>query len=143
MKIKNYKKNNTYFKLLEEALKAQKNAYAPYSHFKVGAAILDSKNKIHTGCNIENASFGATVCAERNAVAAMIASGSTEIKEVVVVTKHGWLPCGICRQVLLEFTKNPSEVLIHISTPKKYLGCYPLSELIPQAFNKKNLKTKV
>ncbi len=127
-------------KLYTAALKAQKNAYAPYSKFMVGASILANNGKIYSGCNVENASYGATVCAERNAIAAMIADGATEIKEVLVVTKKSWLPCGLCRQVLMEFTKNPSKLKVTVANEKSTGKQYFLSNLLPNAFERKNLK---
>ena len=129
-------------KLFAAAKKIAKNAYSPYSKCKVGAAILSSKGKIYSGCNVENATYGATVCAERNAVAAMIAAGEVEIAAVAVSTKDGWQPCGICRQVLAEFITNPRKVPVHILSNKGLVGQYTLAELLPSAFAKKSLLNK-
>lgn len=89
--------------LLEAARTIRARAYAPYSNFGVGAAVLGANGQIYTGVNIENASYGLTVCAERNAIGAMVADGETEITAVAVATSNGVTPCGACRQVLLEF----------------------------------------
>lgn len=91
--------------LIEEAKKALAYAYVPYSHFKVGAALQTKSGKVYTGCNIENASFGATICAERTAIAKAISEGEKEFDKIAVVSssnEHTY-PCGICRQVLAEF----------------------------------------
>lgn len=126
-------------KLFAAALKAQSNAYAPYSKHKVGAAILANNGKIYFGCNVENASYGATVCAERNAIGTMISDGATSIKEVLVVTKKSWLPCGVCRQVLMEFAKNSKKTKVHIANEKNIRRQFYLSDLLPNAFESKNL----
>ncbi|MCS5479285.1 cytidine deaminase [Corynebacterium sp. YIM 101645] len=90
--------------LLDAAARAATFAYAPYSHFPVGAAVLTSSGQLFTGCNVENAAFGETICAERNAVTTMVAAGFREIDTVAVVggDEPCW-PCGACRQVLAEF----------------------------------------
>jgi len=90
--------------LLDQARRAATHAYAPYSGFPVGAAVLTSTGEIFTGCNVENAAYGSTLCAERGAVMAMVAAGFREIDTVAVVGPDGpcW-PCGACRQVLSEF----------------------------------------
>ena len=90
------------------ALEAREKAYCPYSNFKVGAAVLFEDGKIYTGCNIENASFGATNCAERTAIFKGVSEGNREIKAVAVVgdTNTYTYPCGICRQVIAEFADN-------------------------------------
>lgn len=126
-------------KLFAAALKAQSNAHAPYSKYKVGAAVLANNGKIYSGCNVENASYGATVCAERNAIGTMVADGATHIKEVLVVTKKSWLPCGVCRQVLMEFSKNPKKIKVHIANERSVGKQYLLSDLLPNAFESKNL----
>ncbi len=91
--------------LYEAALAARKNAYIPYSHFAVGAAVRTAEGKIYTGCNIENASYGLSICAERNAIFAAVAAGERKLAALCVVadTKEPVAPCGACRQVLAEF----------------------------------------
>lgn len=91
--------------LLAAALQVKQNAYAPYSHFHVGAALRSSGGKIFTGCNVENASFGLTICAERSAIVKMISEGETMIEHLLVIgdTERFLPPCGACRQVMAEF----------------------------------------
>ena len=99
-------------KLLAAALAARENAYAPYSKFKVGAAVETADGHIFTGCNVENASYGLTCCAERNAVFAAIGSGARSFKALCVVadTEEPVAPCGACRQVLAEFPFNSGKL---------------------------------
>ena len=93
--------------LIRAAVAARQNAYAPYSHFRVGAALIDDRGHCHTGCNIENASYGATCCAERTAVFKAISEGAQRIRRLAVVSDQAELcmPCGICRQVMAEFAR--------------------------------------
>ena len=95
--------------LLAAARQAREKAYAPYSNFRVGAAVLGSGGRIYSGCNVENASFGLTCCAERNAIFAMVAAGETEIREILVIgeSEEFLPPCGACRQVIAEFAPPP------------------------------------
>ncbi len=126
-------------KLVESARKVAENAYAPYSKFRVGAAIAAEDGKTYLGCNVENSTFGATVCAERSAVSAMVAGGGKAALAVAVYTsaKTPTFPCGVCRQVLHEFA--PSEdpegggtlVIAAIDGKQEQV---PLSELLPRAF---------
>ncbi len=127
--------------LIKEAKKARERAYAPYSKFKVGAAILTKSRKIFTGVNIENSSYGASVCAERVAVFNAINSGDPEIVEIAVVTdkKEPAMPCGICRQVLKEFSKN---LKIYAANLEGRVIETTLDEILPMAFTKKDLKNK-
>jgi len=92
-------------RLAGAARKASHSAYAPYSKFRVGAAVLTSSGKIHTGCNVENASYGLTCCAERNAIFQAVSAGERTIEEVVIYTptQEATAPCGACRQVISEF----------------------------------------
>lgn len=96
-------------KLKEEAKRAASNAYAPYSQFQVGCALMTSTGNIYTGCNVENASYGLTICAERNAIAKAVSSeGKIEIVHIVIYTptQEATPPCGACRQVISEFSKE-------------------------------------
>lgn len=120
--------------LFEAAEKVRANAYAPYSVYRVGAAVLDEQGRIHVGVNVENVSFGLTVCAERNAIGAMAAAGGKEIKAVVVVTDDGGTPCGACRQVLSEFAPDPNDVWVFGRSPLNNWQAR-LSELLPSGFN--------
>lgn len=123
--------------LFEEALRVQKNAYAPYSKFNVGAALLDDRGQKFVGCNFENSSYGATICAERNAIGSMVASGSKKFTEIVVVTdtQDGCPPCGICRQVLAEFAHDPAQAMVHIANSKGIIRSLSLASLLPDAFD--------
>lgn len=100
-------------RLLTAAKRVREHAYAPYSGFRVGAAIESDSGRVYVGANVENASYGATVCAERSAVAAMIAAGEKRIVRVAVYTEGPELamPCGMCRQVLVEFGKDAAVVV--------------------------------
>ena len=96
--------------LIKRAIEAREKAYCPYSNFKVGAAVLFEDGNIYTGCNVENASFGATNCAERTAIFKGVSEGNKIIKEMALIgdTKNFTYPCGICRQVISEFAESGS-----------------------------------
>ncbi len=119
--------------LIQAALEVQRRAYAPYSNFLVGAAIRTSSGKILTGCNFENASYGLSMCAERAAVAAMIASGEREIELIAVASRGAVTPCGACRQVLVEFGSNFSVVLVDSET-HAIQNRWLMRDLLPGAF---------
>lgn len=121
--------------LILAAKEVRTNAYAKYSVYQVGAAILGANGKIYKGCNIENISYGLTICAERSAVSQMVADGCQEIKAVAVVTKDGGTPCGMCRQFLVEFAPQPKEVSVVCVSEKGDEQCYNLEELIPHRFD--------
>jgi cytidine deaminase len=120
-------------KIIAEAKDAGRNAYCPYSRFPVGAAVLTVRGKIFAGCNVENASYGLTVCAERNAVCRMIAEGEREIAAVAIYTPTAApaAPCGACRQVIREF--GPEAWIICVCDTDKVIR-KRLSELMPLAF---------
>ncbi len=122
--------------LMEKALEAMGKAYAPYSKITVGAALLMKSGKIYTGCNIENASFGATNCAERTAIFKAISEGDYDFDTIAVVGNldHPISPCGICRQVMLEFS---TDLRILLGSPDAYQA-YTISEMVPHAFVKKD-----
>ena len=119
--------------LLNAALSARERAYAPYSKFLVGAAVLAKSGKIYTGCNIENASYGLTVCAERNALFSAVGAGEREFTALCVVgdTEEPISPCGACRQVMAEF-KVPRIILANLKGDVKE---YTLEELLPYGFS--------
>jgi cytidine deaminase len=125
-------------KLINRALAVQKRAYAPYSRFKVGAAILGKDGCIYVGCNVENASYGATVCAERNAVAQALVAGCRRFMALAVVSPSSppASPCGLCRQVLSEFDNDMPIVL---ANSRGELVRTSLSILLPLAFSSKKL----
>ena len=133
--------NKEYINLLfKEALKVRENAYVPYSKFKVGAAILTEKGNIYTGCNVENSSFGLTICAERNAVFKAISNGENKFKYMIVVadTKEPVSPCGACRQVVSEFG-DFEIILSNLNGDFKYTS---VKELLPYNFSEEHLNEK-
>jgi cytidine deaminase len=123
---------------LAAARQARAHAYAPYSGYRVGVAVVTRRGRLYAGCNVENASFGATLCAERSAVAAMIAAGDRDPVSCVVVTggRRPAPPCGICRQVLAEFASDLTLLLVAEDDSGKILGrsSARLSALLPHAF---------
>jgi cytidine deaminase len=121
----------SYNELKAAALQARKNAYAPYSKFAVGAAVLTKSGEIFSGCNVENVSLGLTICAERAAVAAAVARGHREFVALAIVTdsKEPAAPCGACRQVLAEF--NPAIQMIS-STIQGREETWTLADLLPR-----------
>jgi len=127
-----------YKKLINEAEKARKRAYTPYSKFKVGAAVLSVDGKIFTGCNIENASFGLTLCAERVAIFKAISEGSTKFEAIAVVgdTDKPCSPCGACRQVISEFGEDIPLIMANL---KGDIKIKKIKELLPEAFGKNDL----
>lgn len=128
-----------YKNLILEALKSRERAYAPYSKFKVGAAAIMDNNKIYSGCNIENVSYGATNCAERTAVFKAVSEGAKVIKAIAVVgdLKNYTYPCGICRQVIEEFSNDSTEIIL-AKNENDYI-IKTLEEILPGAFSKKDL----
>jgi cytidine deaminase len=123
--------------LLQAARQARTRAYAPYSNFHVGAAVLGGNGKIYSGCNVENASFGLTCCAERNAIFAMIAAGENRIEEVLVIgeSEEFLPPCGACRQVIAEFA--PPAAKVHMCNREGACRQASVSELVPYIFHLK------
>ncbi len=121
--------------LVEAAKEARGNAYAPYSAFSVGAAVLAASGRVYAGCNVENASFGLCMCAERVAIATMIAHGDREIRAIAIVTGAAspTPPCGMCRQVLAEFAQDVP-VYLASTTPGTMARATSLSKLLPDAF---------
>lgn len=123
--------------LVQRAKKVRKNAYAPYSKYKVGAALATKSGRIFEGCNVENASFGGTICAERGAIMQMIAAGEDTPVALAVVTqgKEPAAPCGICRQVLAEFTKDMPVAMIGLGSKEGEHGTVMrLADLLPMMF---------
>lgn len=126
--------------LVEAARAARKNAYAPYSGFRVGAAIRTATGAVHVGCNVENAAYPEGTCAEAGAVAAMVAAGETAIAEVAVVADAPGpvAPCGGCRQKIAEFA-GP-DVPVTMSTTGGALATTTAGELLPRAFSKTSME---
>ncbi len=130
-----------YQNLIAQAMAAKESAYAPYSRFRVGAALLTANGKVYTGCNVENVSFSATNCAERTAVYKAVSEGEREFSAIVVHgDNHDYLPpCGICRQVLAEFCDLDSFQVILANNEQDY-KVMALAELLPGAFQPGDLK---
>ena len=128
--------------LIIQAQKARENSYSPYSHFRVGAALLTKSGKIYTGCNIENASFSATNCAERTAIFKAVSEGEREFEAIAVVggregeTAAFCAPCGVCRQVLAEFCSNDCKIILG---NEEHFETYTLGQLLPLSFTEKDL----
>ena len=120
--------------LIAAALAARENAFAPYSKFKVGAAIEDGDGRIHTGCNVENATYGLTLCAERVAIFKAISEGVRKFRRVAVAADTDVLtpPCGACRQILWEFCGDVDIILVN---PRGQTETYRLKELFPKPFD--------
>jgi cytidine deaminase len=123
--------------LIERAKDAREKAYVPYSDYPVGAALLTASGAIYTGCNIEIASFGATVCGERTAAFKAVSEGDREFRVVAVVTSNGAAPCGICRQVLYEFGPDMTVIMADTNGVITFEG--PLSDLLPYGFGPQKL----
>ena len=125
--------------LIEKAIDMMSFSYTPYSHFKVGAALLAENGNIYTGCNIENAGLSATNCAERTAFFKAVSSGVKDFKAIAIVGgREGVLtqmtgPCGVCRQVMMEFC-NPVSFQIILAVSKEEYKIYTLEELLPLGF---------
>lgn len=124
-------------KLFEEALKVREKAYAPYSKYKVGAAVLTTDDEIISGCNVENASYGLTICAERNAIFSAVARGKTNFKSILIVAEGNGLakPCGACRQVMNEF----GDFDVYLANTKGDIEKTTVSELLPKSFGPRDL----
>lgn len=131
-----------YSELIRAAASVRENAYAPYSGFKVGAALLGKSSKVYVGCNVENASFSATNCAERTAFFTAVAAGERDFDAIAIVGgKDGGeigvcAPCGVCRQVMAEFCQRDFRIVL--GSPEKFT-VYTLAEILPLAFSSENL----
>jgi cytidine deaminase len=122
--------------LVEAAAVARHAAYAPYSGFQVGAALLAEDGSVYTGCNVENASFGLTCCAERVALFRAIAEGRRSFRAIAVVTPNAVTPCGACRQVLAEFSPRMQVI---VSDGRRHSRTYGLADLLPASFSPADL----
>lgn len=126
--------------LMKIALKARQNAYAPYSHFAVGAALLAESGRVYTGCNIENASYGLTCCAERNAIFSAVGAGERRFKMLAVAadSPEPVAPCGACRQVIAEF----GIPLVVMGNLKEAIKTMSAEELLPYGFGQESMNNK-
>ncbi len=131
--------------LIRSATEARKKAYAPYSGYLVGAALLTNELRIYTGCNIENASYTPSICAERTAISKAVSEGWHKFKAIAIVggkkdceiTQYAF-PCGVCRQVMSEFV-NPDEFVIIVAKNENDYKLYSLNQLFPENFGSANL----
>jgi cytidine deaminase len=124
--------------LVNTAIEASRNAYVPYSNYQVGAALRAKDGTIYSGCNIENASYSATVCAERTALVKAVSEGRRAFDVIVVTTQNGGFPCGTCRQVLSEF--SPDMRVIIANDDGQVLHDVRLADLLPHGFGPNNLE---
>ena len=129
-----------YSLLIQKAVEAKKFAYAPYSNFKVGAALLTTDGKIYTGCNIENSSYGLTICAERTAIFKAMSEGKRKFSAIAVSgdTDNYLTPCGACRQIIFDHCGNIDIVLINKNLDQKI---FSTNDLLPLAFGDSDLKS--
>ncbi len=140
-------REDTCRQLIREAIQSLKYSYSPYSGFKVGAALLTKDLKIYTGCNIENASYSPTSCAERTAFFKAVSEGKKDFQAIAIVGgKDGVLddycpPCGVCRQVMMEFC-NPKSFFVILAKSEADYWIYTLEDLIPMGFGPDNLFQK-
>ncbi len=127
--------------LIQKALQVRENAYVPYSAFKVGAALLGASGTIYTGCNVESASYGGTNCAERTALFKAVSEGEKKYQAIAVVGDLGayTFPCGICRQVLVEFG---TELEVIVAKSLDDYQVYTLDELLPHSFTPNDLENE-
>ena len=125
--------------LINLAKEVRKNSFAPYSKFKVGSALITKEGKIYTGCNVESASYGLTVCAERVAIWKAISEGERDLEEIVVVadTKKLTPPCGVCRQIIWEFC---GDVPVTLANLQGDVETVQMKDLLPRAFDTKFLE---
>src|SRR5688572_27373452 len=123
--------------LIQKAIAASKNAYVPYSHYHVGAALAAADGTVHTGCNVENAAYPSTICGERTALVKAVSEGKREFRIIVVATENAGSPCGTCRQMLFEFSPDLRVVIVDFSG--KVHHDMPLRELLPLGFGPSDL----
>ena len=128
-------------KLIKMAIEAREKAYCPYSDFKVGAAALFEDGNIYTGCNIENASYGATNCAERTAIFNGVSTGARTLEAIALIgdVNNFTYPCGICRQVMVEFARDNNMKIYIVKSENEYIET-TIGEIVPGAFTGKDLK---
>ncbi len=122
--------------LIASAKAAREQAYAPYSNFKVGAALLGKSGRVYTGCNVENAAYGPSMCAERTAIFKAVSEGEREFEAIAVVSENGVSPCGTCRQVMMEFAPD---MTVFISNTRGNTRITTVRDLLPDGFTPNHL----
>jgi cytidine deaminase len=127
--------------LIQLAKEARERAYAPYSLYRVGACILATSGALYSGANVENQSYGGTICAERTAIGAMVMGGDLKIQKIAVSTGDGGFPCGICLQSIAEFTDDPESCSIIVESPTG-IQVFSLKELAPNLWSSKLVQPK-
>jgi cytidine deaminase len=120
--------------LVDRAQQARERAYAPYSSFPVGAALLGRSGRVYTGCNVENAAYPLVTCAERTAVTKAISEGEREFEAIAVVTATGATPCGACRQILREFSGPEGDLRVIVADTAGHVRTFTITELLPEGF---------
>lgn len=120
--------------LVEMARQARERAYAPYSRFPVGAALLGHSGRVYTGCNVENASYPLTICAEQTAVTKAISEGEREFEAIAVISATGATPCGACRQILREFGGQGGDLRVIVADMEGHVRVFTIAELLPAGF---------
>lgn len=125
--------------LINKAIQAREKSYSPYSNFKVGASVMGESGKIYSGCNIENAAYSPTICAERVAIFKAISNGEREIKKIALIgsTDSFTYPCGVCRQVMTEFASDDFEIIV-AKNIEEYVS-YALDDLMPNSFRARDM----
>ncbi len=124
-----------YQDLIEKARQVRAKAYVPYSNFPVGAALLGRSGTVYTGCNVENAAYPLTTCAERTAVTKAVSEGEREFEAIAVVTATGATPCGACRQILREFAGPEDDLTVIVADLEGQVHTFTIDELLPAGFN--------
>jgi cytidine deaminase len=122
--------------LITAAREARDKAYAPYSNYRVGAAVITGDGVVFTGCNVENASYPASICAERVAITKAVSEGYYEFQAIAIATENGGAPCGICRQVMFQFAPDMRVLLVD---DEAVTGDFTLSDLLPHGFGPDSL----
>ncbi len=125
--------------LVNSARAARENAYAPYSHYAVGAAVLAKSGKVYTGCNVENAAYPTSLCAERVAIFKAISEGERELVALAVVTSNGGSPCGACRQVFSEFAEDDSVIVLAAARGDRHKE-FSMKQILPDRFGPEHLR---
>ncbi len=124
--------------LIKAATAVRENAYAPYSNYQVGAALVDENGQVHVGTNVENVAYGSTLCAERAAVLAMVAAGGRHINAIAVVTSDGGQPCGACLQVIAEFVLPETQVILATPDGPTHAASFPT--FLPHGFDSRAVR---